>query len=50
MYEGLRRLKALGADPAYVSSWHDSLPANRLYESCGFTEVDRTMQWKRPLA
>jgi ribosomal protein S18 acetylase RimI-like enzyme len=50
MYEGLRRLKRLGADRAYVSSSHASLPANRLYESCGFTEVDRIRKWTRSLS
>jgi GNAT superfamily N-acetyltransferase len=50
MYEGLRRLKDLGAEPAYVSSWHASLPANRLYESCGFTTVDHTRKWTRALS
>lgn len=50
MYEGLRRLQALGAERAWVNSWHASLPANRLYESCGFTLADRIRAWARPVS
>ena len=45
MYEGMRRLQALGAERAFVNSWHASLPANRLYESAGFQVVDRQRKW-----
>ncbi len=46
MYEGMRRLQALGAERAFVNSWHESLPANRLYDSAGFQVVDRQRKWK----
>ena len=39
MFEGLRRLKALGAESAVVETNPFNLPAIRLYESCGFTLV-----------
>lgn len=39
MYEGLRRLKALGAESAVVMTNPFNLPAIRLYESCGFELV-----------
>jgi ribosomal protein S18 acetylase RimI-like enzyme len=47
MYEGLRRLRARDAEMAYVNSWHASLPANRLYEACGFTELERLHKWTK---
>jgi len=45
MFEGMRRLQALGAVNAFVASWHASIPANRLYESCGFQLVDHQHKW-----
>jgi GNAT superfamily N-acetyltransferase len=45
MYEGMRRLRALGARRVYVNSWHASIPANKLYESCGFQLVDHQRKW-----
>jgi hypothetical protein len=45
MFEGMRRLQALGAVNAFVASSHASLPANRLYESCGFQLVDHQHSW-----
>ena len=38
-YEGLRRLKALGAESAVVGTNPFNLPAIRLYESCAFKWV-----------
>ncbi len=49
MHEGLRRLAALGADTAFVNSWSESLPANRLYEASGFTVVERLYKWTKAL-
>ena len=45
MTEGLRRLQQLGADLAYVGSFSE--PAHRLYESMGFTDVEKAEQWTR---
>ena len=39
MFEGMRRLKNLGAASAVVSTHPLNLPAMRLYESCGFAVV-----------
>lgn len=49
MREGLRRLAALDVSRVYVGTG-DSVPANRLYESLGFTEhhVDHT--WRKLFA
>lgn len=49
LYEGMHRLKALGADTAYVNAGgHDTI-ATRLYESVGFRVVDRNYAWKKTL-
>lgn len=48
MFEGLRRLKTLGAQYAYVSTG-DSVPANQLYESVGFAEVYTGYIWRKQL-
>ncbi len=45
--EGMRRLRALGAEWAIVLSWDEEGPG-RLYESIGFREVMRSTQWVRP--
>lgn len=50
MLEGMARLKALEARKAFVSTNHDNVPANRLYEAIGFELVDRTRKWVKPLA
>lgn len=47
--EGLRRLQALGATGATVLSHAESVPANRLYRSVGFRELDRDVAWRRRL-
>ena len=45
MIEGLHRLKALGADDVSVDTG-DMIPANRLYDSIGFTEVCLGHVWR----
>lgn len=45
MYEGMRRIKRLGATLAYVGSYDE--PAHTLYESVGFTDYDKSWQWTR---
>jgi mycothiol synthase len=40
MYEGLRRLRELGAHTAFVIAFHDNNAARRLYESVGFETVN----------
>ncbi|MEZ4863483.1 MAG: GNAT family N-acetyltransferase [Caldilineaceae bacterium] len=46
MVEGLHRLKALGATDVIVDTG-DMIPANRLYDSIGFTEVCRGHVWRK---
>lgn len=46
MFEGLRRLKALGAADVIVGTG-DMEPANRLYESVGFPEIYTGYFWRR---
>lgn len=46
MIEGLHRLKALGAIDVSVDTG-DMIPANRLYDSIGFTEVCLGHVWRR---
>jgi mycothiol synthase len=46
MFEGMRRVKALGATDVYVGTG-DMLPANALYESVGFTEAYRGYTWRK---
>lgn len=48
MFEGLRRLKSLGANDAYVETGED-VPPNRLYEAVGFTEAYRGYVWQKML-
>jgi len=49
MCEGLRRLKSLGANDAYVDSGNAVSP-NRLYDSVGFTEAYRGYIWQKVLS
>jgi ribosomal protein S18 acetylase RimI-like enzyme len=44
--EGLRRLRALGAETAIVFSHGGETPANRLYAACGFREEARTYDFR----
>jgi mycothiol synthase len=46
MFEGLHRLKALGATDVYVGTG-DAVPANRLYEAVGFTEAYKGYIWRK---
>lgn len=46
MVEGLHRLKALDATDVIVDTG-DMIPANRLYDSIGFTEVCRGHIWRK---
>jgi ribosomal protein S18 acetylase RimI-like enzyme len=46
MFEGLHRLKALGARTAYVETGDMEL-ANRLYDTIGFTEVYKGYIWRK---
>jgi mycothiol synthase len=44
MFEGLHRLKSLGASDVYVGTG-DMIPANALYEAVGFTEAYAGYDW-----
>ncbi len=46
MQEGLLRLRALGARNVVVSTG-DMVPANRLYDTIGFTEAYRGFVWRK---
>jgi mycothiol synthase len=46
LYEGIHRVKALGAEDVYVGTG-DMVPANSLYESVGFTEVYKGHVWRK---
>lgn len=46
IYEGLRRLQALGATDAYVGTG-DGMAANWLYEATGFNEVYHATLWRK---
>lgn len=46
MVEGLRRLQALGARDVSVGTG-DMIPANRLYDSIGFSEVEKGYNWQK---
>ncbi len=46
MVEGLHRLKALDATDVIVDTG-DMIPANRLYDSIGFTEICRGHGWRK---
>lgn len=46
LVEGLHRLRALGAVEVTVGTG-DMIPANRLYDSIGFTEVQKGYVWQK---
>jgi len=48
MVAGLHRLEPLGVDTVYVGTG-DMVPANRLYESLGFTNYAMTYTWRKVL-
>ena len=47
--EGLRRLRDLGAERAFVISLGRGVAANALYESVGFRFIDETHAWEKAL-
>jgi len=49
MLEGLRRLRAFGAESALITYIGGNEPAARLYESVGFEAVDREHLYGRKL-
>ena len=49
LFEGMRRIKALGARTASVASSPTSIAANRLYASAGFTLLDTNREWIKQL-
>jgi len=49
LYEGLRRLRQLGARTAFVNSYGGDEAAERLYTSVGFQLVDRNYAWEKLL-
>lgn len=49
MFEGMRRLRDLGARSATVVSHPTEVAANRLYASAGFTCLDVLTEWTKPL-
>ena len=46
---GCRHLKELGAHTAIVDAWSADIAPNKLYESCGFKEIDRFHPWRKIL-
>jgi GNAT superfamily N-acetyltransferase len=46
MWEGMHRLKALGATEVTVGTGA-MLPANRMYESVGFSEIHKGYNWRK---
>jgi len=49
MLEGLRRLQVRGMQTAIVSTTEDNLPALKLYESVGFTRVDKHLIFEKSI-
>jgi ribosomal protein S18 acetylase RimI-like enzyme len=49
LFEGMRRIKALGARRATVASDPTATAANRLYASAGFTYIDTNRDWVKQL-
>jgi predicted N-acetyltransferase YhbS len=47
IYEGIQRLKRMGAQMAYVGS--GSEPASAFYTSIGFNECDISQMWTKTL-
>jgi mycothiol synthase len=48
LIEGLRRMKAHGADTAIVATWSNAEAATRLYQSVGFEIVNHEADYVRP--
>jgi ribosomal protein S18 acetylase RimI-like enzyme len=49
LYEGMRRLRELGATRAHVNSWLDDSPGALLYRAAGFQLIDRFYEWHTTL-
>lgn len=49
MFEGMRRIRDLGARNACVLSHPSEVAANRLYASAGFTRIDMIREWTKQL-
>jgi ribosomal protein S18 acetylase RimI-like enzyme len=49
MFEGMRRIREMGAVTASVISHPTEIAANRLYASVGFTTLDLNRAWVKPL-
>lgn len=49
MMAGCQHLKHLGAETAIVDAWSEDIAPNKLYESCGFKEIDRFHPWNKRL-
>jgi predicted N-acetyltransferase YhbS len=49
LYEGMRRLRELGAMRAHVNSWLDDSPGAQLYRAAGFQLIDRFYEWHKIL-
>jgi ribosomal protein S18 acetylase RimI-like enzyme len=49
MYEGMRRIRDMGAATASVLSHPSEVAANRLYASVGFTDLDMNRYWVKSL-
>jgi mycothiol synthase len=47
LYEGMRRLRELGATRAHVGSWLDDSPGALLYRAAGFQLIDRFYEWHK---
>ncbi len=45
LLEGLRRMQAAGMDRACVSTMHTNAPARSLYESIGFSIINRSLDY-----
>lgn len=50
LYEGMRRLQALGARAALAESWHANALATNLYEAVGLRIVGRNYAWVKHLS
>ena len=47
LYEGMRRLRELGAVRAHVGSWGDDSSGAMLYRAAGFQLIDRFYEWHK---
>ena len=47
LYEGMQRLRELGAARAHVGSWRDDSAGALLYRAAGFQLIDRFYDWRK---